>query len=188
MNYPIHKLSKCFGDKVIFNNAEFLFKGGETNAIVGASGIGKTTLLRILLSLETPDSGDISSLHGLRFSAVFQEYRLCENLSASANVRLVTTREQGDELLKELGLKESISLPVREFSGGMKQRVSIARALAAPFDILVLDEPFTGLDDDTKERTIACIKRHTKGKTIILVTHDAKEREMMQVKNTISLA
>ena len=142
---------------------------------MGPSGCGKTTLLRILLGLETADAGTITGLEGRRMSAVFQEDRLCENVSAVSNLRLVNpalSRRAAEAALTELGLGEALSQPVREFSGGMKRRVAILRALLAEFDLLLADEPFKGLDEETKRQTMAYFAEHTRGKTVILVTHE----------------
>ena len=85
----IRDLSKSFGDKVVFDNLNLTIRGGMTTCIMAPSGAGKTTLLRILMGLETADAGSVTGLEGKRFSAVFQEERLCENMTAADNIRLV---------------------------------------------------------------------------------------------------
>ena len=110
---------------------------------------------------------------------VFQENRLCENLTACANIRLVTGKRYSDtQLRKELaavGLEGAENKPVRELSGGMKRRVALLRALLAEYDVLFLDEPFKGLDEVTKAVVMDYTRTKVKGKTVIMVTHDIKE-------------
>lgn len=152
---------------------------------MGPSGCGKTTLLNILLGLERTDRGTITGLPG-RMSAVFQEERLCEDFSAVTNVRLVTGKSVSDEeiarCLSSLGLSGSTHVPVRELSGGMKRRVAIARAVLAEGELLILDEPFKGLDEATRETVAAEMRRRTIGKTVVMVTHDPAEAMMMEAE------
>lgn len=153
------------------------------------SGAGKTTLLRILMGLETPDRGTVTGLETKRISAVFQEPRLCENLSAFANIRMVRKKklwekdkgswEEISRGMQELGLGGCERQPVREMSGGMRQRVALLRALYARWEVLFLDEPFQGLDQESRERTMAYTRKLCEGKTVILVTHSMEEAEQM---------
>lgn len=157
------------------------FPAGLCTCIMGPSGCGKTTLLRILLGLEAPDAGTVTGRPD-RCSAVFQENRLFESFSALSNLSAVAKNGEKSLLLqhlKELGLEESAHAPVSTLSGGMKRRVAIARAVLAPGDLLVLDEPFTGLDRETKELVLSYVKQHTKGRTLVLVTHDPAERDAL---------
>ena len=115
-------------------------------------------------------------------SAVFQENRLFEDFSALSNAAVVCPkgdRQEAARHLTALGLADSLSLPVRALSGGMKRRVSIARAVLAPGPLLVLDEPFTGLDRTTKAVVLDYLKRYTQGRTLLLVTHDPAERDAL---------
>lgn len=159
--------------------------------MMAPSGAGKTTLLRILagLGLEKVDSGQIEGLEGLRISMVFQEDRLCENLSASANIRLVRGKKPWgrdkkleakiSKAMAAVGLGGCEDQPVREFSGGMRQRTALLRALYSEWDVLFLDEPFKGLDEETKELVIEYTKKQCFGKTVIFVTHDRSEAGKM---------
>ena len=102
MDIQVKHLSKRFGDKVVFADFSAAFPQGKTTCVMGPSGCGKTTLLSLLLGLEQPDSGEITGLSGLRKSAVFQEHRLCEDVSAAANLRLVAprlSRQEAEALL-----------------------------------------------------------------------------------------
>lgn len=177
----LEHIEKRFGDKIVLRDLSARFPAGACTAIMGPSGCGKTTLLRIILGLERPDGGRVL---GRRFpmSAVFQENRLFEDFSALSNLAAVSPKASREEMarhLTALGLGDSLSAPARTLSGGMKRRVAIARAVLAPGEILVLDEPFTGLDRETKGVVLDYLKTHTKGRTLLLVTHDPAEREAL---------
>ncbi|MBR6766628.1 MAG: ABC transporter ATP-binding protein [Clostridia bacterium] len=178
MSIKINNLHKNFDGQELFGGIDVSFAKGCITCITGKSGLGKTTLLRILMGLETPDSGSVTGLDGMRVSAVFQEDRLCEALSASANASIAlpkgSSRSLSDDILRALGLSQDLLKPVSEMSGGMRRRVSIARALAARYDLLLLDEPFTGLDKESRNLAIRCIRRYAEGKTILLITHDSE--------------
>ncbi|MDE7273480.1 MAG: ATP-binding cassette domain-containing protein [Lachnospiraceae bacterium] len=181
----VSKLTKSFDGKVVFRDMDMTIPTGETVCIMAPSGAGKTTLLRILMGLEQADSGSITGLEGMRFSAVFQEERLCENMTAIENIRLVTPALRIQGITKEmghLGLGTCCSQPVSELSGGMRRRVSILRALLAEYEILFLDEPFKGLDDVIKRQVMAYVLEKTKGKTVLFVTHDRKEARDLGAK------
>ena len=128
-------------------------ESGGTACLMAPSGRGKTTLLRCIAGLERPDSGRITDLPE-RIGYVFQEDRLCDGFSAVDNIRLVTGRamDEGEicRHLKELGLADSLGQPVRELSGGMRQRAAFARTMLTGSDLLLLDEPFSALDSYLK--------------------------------------
>lgn len=177
----LENICKKYGEKTVLQDVSFVFPGGQRTCIMGPSGCGKTTLLRIILGLEIPDSGTMTGRPG-RLSAVFQENRLFEDFSALSNVAAVCSKEDKgkiEEHLIALGLGDSLTKPVRTLSGGMKRRVAIARAVLAPGDLMILDEPFTGLDKDTKAVVLEYLKTHTQGRTLILVTHDHAERDAL---------
>ena len=172
----VKNLQKAYGKQKVLTGVTFTATDERITCIMAPSGVGKTTLLRILLGLEQPDGGTVSLPRNCRWAAVFQEDRLLEQLDAMENLRFVLGNEldEGDAgaLLRELGLEEPAGKPVRDFSGGMKRRVALARALLAPADALALDEPFAGLDEENRGRAIACIRERTAGKPVFLVTHD----------------
>jgi NitT/TauT family transport system ATP-binding protein len=159
---------------------------------MGKSGVGKTTLLNILMGLENADSGVICGLDDKKVSVVFQENRLCNNITALLNIKMVIqkdsriTDDKISEYLRRIGLGNDLKKPVSEYSGGMKRRVAILRALLADFDLLIMDEPLKGLDDETKETVIALIKELTKEKTVIMTTHDDSEASLLEA-NIISI-
>lgn len=183
MSKGIHvkNISKAFDGKEVLSSQSFSFPEGTITCVTGPSGCGKTTLLRILAGLEVPDSGIVEKEGSLAF--VFQEDRLSENFNAVSNIRLVTGKNLPAEVilqhLEEIGLKDYAQKPVREYSGGMKRRVAIARAICYDADILLMDEPFKGLDQSLKTKVMDYVKRHCDGKTIIYVTHDPSEAEYL---------
>ena len=187
----IQEISKRYGDTVVFDRFSCTLYPGEVNVLFGASGSGKTTLLRLLMGLEEADEGSLSSFEKVRISSVFQEDRLCNNLSAFSNVKLVVepsvSSNQIQEALAAVGLGDAIRKSARELSGGMKRRVALVRALLATYDLLVLDEPFKGLDELTKQQVIAYTEKSTKDKTVILVTHDLEEAKLLGAEHVINL-
>lgn len=170
------EVGKSFDGKPVLQGINWRIKEGEKWLVSGISGIGKTTLLRLLMGLETPDSGRISGASGLRFAPVFQEDRLVEHWSAKANVELVCPdAARAREMLNALLPGAALNQPVRTLSGGMRRRVALARALAAESDILVLDEPFTGLDPAAAERAAQVIAAYRGGRTVVAVSHGMEE-------------
>ena len=147
------------------------------------SGSGKTTLFRVLLGLEHADSGEIRGISPGRISMMFQEDRLCDTLTPVENVALVlppdTRRADVAALLAEILPTDCLGQPAMELSGGMRRRVSLARAVAFPSDLIVLDEPFTGLDQATKEKVIAFVLRHRAGRTLLVATHGEDDARLL---------
>ena len=166
-----------------------VFPEGKTTCIRGRSGCGKTTLIRLLLGLDIPDKGKIEGISDRKIRAVFQEDRLCENLSAASNIRLVCTETISDRELEEaykaVALTEVWQKPVRELSGGMRRRVSILRALLADSDCVIMDEPLRGLDEKTRTKTIDYILKKAEGKTLIFVTHEEQEAVWLKADKTL---
>ena len=183
MDIVMDHLSKRFGEKEVIKDFSIRMKEGCVTSIMAPSGWGKTTLLRILAGLERADEGRIGGLENKKISMVFQEDRLCGNLSAISNIRFVCSKKMPKSQIykkkKKAGLEGEELVPVRKLSGGMKRRVALVRALIVPFDVLILDEPFDGLDDQNKNRMIHYVRERSKGKTVILVTHEKKEAEAM---------
>lgn len=182
MDIVLRHVAKSYGEKLVFRDLSHCFPQGKLTCVMGPSGCGKTTLLNLLLGLETPDSGEILGMENAKKSAIFQENRLCETAGAAANLRLVNpalSRREAEQALEEIGLGDSLRQPVKEFSGGMKRRVAILRALAAKYDVLLADEPFKGLDKATKLRTMSYFQKSTAGKSVILVTHEKAEADFL---------
>ncbi|MBR6770287.1 MAG: ABC transporter ATP-binding protein [Lachnospiraceae bacterium] len=183
MDIYIENLSKKYVDKQVLKDITLWIKDKRITAIMAPSGRGKTTLLRIMAGMEQADSGSIRGMDGKKISMVFQEDRLCQGLSAAVNVGMVCSKETTrEEILRELevvGLKGSERQPVSSLSGGMRRRTALVRALMASWDILILDEPFQGLDEKNKRNMMDYVRKKSEGKTVILVTHDEAEARYM---------
>ncbi len=177
MNVQVQNLWKEYDGRVILRDVSFTAPAGAVTCVMAPSGMGKTTLLRILLGLERPDRGSVPEQ--LRWSAVFQEDRLLEQLDGWANLRFALgsayRAEEAEKLLAALGLEEIDGKPVRSYSGGMKRRLALARALLAPSDALALDEPFAGLDRESREKCLMAIRAHAGARPVVLVTHEESD-------------
>lgn len=172
----INSLTFRYGEATVLANVSHLFLHGGITAVTGASGSGKTTLLYLLAGLSKPTAGHVSNDYG-RTAVVFQEPRLFPWMTALENVKTVCgdealARTHLDALFEENDVADKYP---SELSGGMKQRVAIARALSVSPDLLLLDEPFKGLDEATKRRTAEVVLRVMAGKTCILITHDESD-------------
>jgi len=175
----MENIYKNFGPQNVLMNFNLHMPKGRTTALMGPSGSGKTTAVNILLGLQKPDHGRIAGLPP-KVSAVFQEDRLLEHASGLANIQyVVKNHKQHDnkiwQLLVEAGLAGDAHKPAGDYSGGMRRRLCLCRALAADFDFIVLDEAFKGLDAALKAEIMAMTKGRIHGKTALLVTHDADE-------------
>ena len=171
----IDHLEKRFGSTVLFRDLTFTVDGPAV--LWAPSGWGKTTLLRILMGLDTPTAGRVRGVG--RAAAVFQEDRLCPQLTALQNVTLVLpgSEKQYKEQIKadfqQLGMDTAaLALPAARLSGGQKRRTALLRALWAPSDTLLLDEPFTGMDPDTLAAAAALLRTRCGTEPVLLATHD----------------
>lgn len=187
----IKNLTISFQEKEILHQFCIKIPEGSTVAIMGDSGIGKSTLLKIMMGLLVPDSGELIGLSDKKISVVFQEDRLCEYLSAIKNVMMVLDgtqkREIAREHLTQLIAQEDIHKQVLNLSGGMKRRVSVARAFAYPSDLILMDEPLTGLDTTNKQKTVDYMLKYKKNRTMIFVTHDVKDAHALKANQVIRL-
>lgn len=179
----LQNVTKIYRRHPVLDHISFTFCAGQAYCLSAPSGTGKTTLLRILMGFDAPEGGTVSGITGMRISPVFQEDRLLEDATAFQNLRFVMQKRCPDDvLLHKLSLllpPECAARPVREFSGGMKRRLCILRALLSPADCYLMDEPFAGLDSASKSAAIALIREMTSGKTLILSTHDARDAEAL---------
>ena len=171
----IEHLTKQFGEKTLFRDLCLTVDGPAV--LWAPSGWGKTTLLRILMGLDTPTAGRVQGVG--RAAAVFQEDRLCPQLTALQNVTLVLPgsekqyKEQIGAGFQQLGIDAAaLVLPAARLSGGQKRRTALLRALWAPSDTLLLDEPFTGMDPDTLAAAAALLRTRCGEKPVLLATHD----------------
>ena len=171
----IEHLTKQFGEKTLFRGLCLTVDGPAV--LWAPSGWGKTTLLRILMGLDTPTAGRVRGVG--RAAAVFQEDRLCPQLTALQNVTLVLPgsekqyKEQIEVDFQQLGMDTAaLALPAARLSGGQKRRTALLRALWAPSDTLLLDEPFTGMDPDTLAAAAELLRIRCGTKPVLLATHD----------------
>lgn len=188
MQIQIKNISKAYGDHAVLQDVSLDLQPQVCNVLMAPSGAGKTTLLRILMGLEEADSGQVCGMPE-RFSAVFQEDRLCEEMTVMANLLLVlpiASKKEKEKILSHLtsvGLLEDAYKIVGTLSGGMKRRVSLVRAILVMQTIedglLILDEPFAGLDVATKEKVLLYFEKETRGYTTLLVTHDTMEAQRL---------
>ena len=202
MKLQIHDLCKQFDGHLVLDHVSMELVSGHIYCLMAPSGTGKTTLFRILMGLEHADSGEIivqrktkeagqaaaekvadwqenETLQNLCIGAVFQEDRLCEAFSAVENVLMTAassmSRAEAERELRELLPQEALNRPVATLSGGQKRRVALCRALCAPSDLLILDEPFTGLDAGTRMEGIRYLQKKSAGKLTLLSTHQEED-------------
>ena len=225
MKIVAENIKKIYDGKDVLQNISFSAESGGRYLITGASGEGKTTLLRIIMGLEMPDVGSLSvddisvktdtgkndagkidtgkmdagkidtgtedvkkkhkeyltALKKLSIGTAFQEDRLCENVDAITNVRIVNKGFSEEEAVRELSVlfdENDLRKPVSTLSGGMCRRVSIVRACAASRNIYIFDEPFSGLDKDNAKKTAEYIREKTKGGILFLTTHIEEYNEI----------
>ena len=177
-------VSKSYNKKIL-DNFSFYLEDRENMAIFGKSGIGKTTILNLILGLEKPDTGTINK-NFYKASVVFQENRLINEISALDNLRLIT--DDGNlakEILNKFGIYD-LEKKINLLSGGMQRKVALGRAYLFAGDILIMDEPFTGIDASSKKEIANLLNNKFKGKSIIIVSHNPEDFELFSInKNKI---
>lgn len=168
-----------FEEKTVLEDFSLTLPENGILCLSGPSGCGKTTLLRVLCGLQKPETGTVRGVG--KCAVVFQEDRLLPWLSAEKNLTVTTgiSTEQAEEWLRQVGLeRENKSLP-GALSGGMRRRVAIVRALATESDVLLLDEPFQGLDEGMKTQIYPMIQQVAERKPVVLVTHHEDEAQAL---------
>ncbi|MBR5420002.1 MAG: ATP-binding cassette domain-containing protein [Lachnospiraceae bacterium] len=163
-------VSKSFDGRRIIDT-ELKLKRGKSYYLKEPSGAGKTTLLKLIAGLETADSG---SIRAGKLSMVFQEDRLIEGANGLRNLLLAGCRGELKEEYLKLLPEHTLLLPASKLSGGERRRLAIIRALLHPSDIVILDEPFTGLDEESRKKTRDWILRHLDGRTLLYTSHDTE--------------
>lgn len=169
-------ISKHFGERAVLSDVTVSLPPSGVTALVGPSGSGKTTLLRILAGLEKPDT-EPSWQVNRRTAVMFQEDRLLPNATAAENILLVNPAADAVGLLIDMELEDCENMYPKELSGGMRRRVALARTLAYNGDIALLDEPFKGLDAETKSRVAKRVFKRLSGRPVLFITHDPDEAE-----------
>jgi len=176
----LNEITLAYGEQIVLKNCCLRVEEGQRVALMGPSGCGKTTLLQVAAGLLSAGEAAVNGT----VSYVFQETALFPWLTAAENVNVVLgdsaeTMVQAEEWLRLVGLAECCGKYPHQLSGGQKQRVAIARALAYGGDILLLDEPFQGLDETTRQQIAALVDREWAGKALLLATHDLQEAELL---------
>lgn len=186
MSLEIKSLNKFFGEKIVIKDFSYSFSDKGAYLIYGKSGVGKTTLLRLICGLDKDYTGTIIGGGIENVSFAFQEYRLFPQLSALDNLLVAAfenpteeNREEALLLLESLGIsREESSLLPDALSGGMKHRVSLARAFLVKRPILLLDEPTKELNEELCRDVRKMIASFSKERLVILVSHSEKEKEI----------
>lgn len=183
---------KSYGALRVLDGVTARFEPLRPHVIMGPSGAGKTTLLRLLAGLERPDAGMVTRGADVRLGMTFQEDRLCENLTATANIRLPRTHLP-DELFERFLAFERQAMaacglpvdarPVRELSGGQRRRVAILRCVLAEANTLLFDEPLKGMDEKTVDAVMAFVGPLVAERTVLWATHD--ERDLAFFENPV---
>ena len=199
----IKNLWKSYDSLTVLKNVDLTLDRDQTYCLMSPSGTGKTTLFRILMGLEKADEGEIvwsassGSCFGsgsdrdvsrpLRISTVFQEDRLCPTFSPLENVMMVQKQPTCEPLKNEIRTamcrllpEECFNRPVSTLSGGMKRRTAILRALLTKSDMLLLDEPFTGLDEETKIDVIRFLQEYRNNRFLLISTHQKEDVELLK--------
>lgn len=181
----IKNTNKKFGNNIIFDNFSIDFYENKVNCILGKSGCGKSTLLNIISGIIQNDTNDFEGLENQGISYIFQEDRLIDWLTVEENIKLVVKKYYSqseidklcDKYLELVGIREYKNYYPQRLSGGMRQRVNIARAFIYPSKLIIMDEPFKSLDIKNKQMIIEKFKEILKAdnRTVLFVTHDMDE-------------
>ena len=186
MSVKLKGIKKSFGEKKVLRGIDLTLEDGGVYCLMGPSGMGKTTLLRILLGRETADSGTIEGIETGEIAAMFQEDRLCAPLSAVQNVALVCEGKVDDkalaEELQQILPANCLHQPISQLSGGMKRRVALARAMHYPCKMIVLDEPFTGLDQNTRLEVMHYLLAMRRERILLVATHGVDDAALLGAK------
>ena len=207
----LRSVTKSYDGQPVLSDLSLEFSSGTFYCLMAPSGNGKTTMFRLILGLEKPDSGvilfgtsagdtgnndikassgtvsksDPCRIRGMRplISAVFQENRLLEGYTAIENLRFALGKRYSNEALTAYLLRllpeDALNKPVCEFSGGMKRRLSLLRALLVPFDLLILDEPFNGLDSENRKKAAALVRNRAQDKILLFAAHTQEDAALL---------
>ena len=181
MEVSFQDVSLAFGEKVLFSHFTKTFTFSGVTALMGPSGSGKTTFFRLLCGLQKPDSGAVLGFPKT-FTVLFQEDRLLPWVDALTNVALVSDTETAKACLNKVGLLNDMHNFPANLSGGMCRRVAIARALAHKSEILLLDEPLKGLDEELRAQMLHLLKAEGETRPVLFITHDEREAEALDAE------
>ncbi|SFC41180.1 ABC transporter ATP-binding protein [Butyrivibrio sp. YAB3001] len=189
MIIEIKGVAKSFGGKKILDDINLNIEDEHAYVITGEAGSGKTLLMRLILGLEKPDEGRIGLLGDYKYpyinaGVVFQDDRLVESLDAVTNVAMVSKKIFRETVAEDLLLflpKELLMVPVRNLSKCQRRIVSIVRACAIPSDVLIMDEPFTNVDPDTKNKLISYIRDKQGKGSLTIMARDTKDLDFARI-------
>ncbi len=181
MKIQINNLTKKYGDKVVFDNYTNTFDFNGILLIKGVSGLGKTTLMRLIAGLEKADKGEIKK-DVKSISFMFQEDRLIPFVSVLKNLTAVCSEKKALYYLKLMGLENEKDNSPLSLSGGMRRRVALARALCFESELVILDEPFKGLDEELKATICEIIKEESEKRDFIIISHNNQDAELLNAK------
>lgn len=181
MKIQLNNLCKAYGDKVIFENYTRTLEFDGILLIQGKSGLGKTTLMRMLAGLEKADKGEIVK-SAKKISFMFQEDRLIPFVTVLKNLTAVCDEEKALKYLSLMGLENEKDSSLLSLSGGMRRRVSLARALCFESELVILDEPFKGLDEALKTEICEIIKEESKKRAFFIVSHDSEDAKILNAE------
>lgn len=188
MILKIKDLKKSFGDKLLFENLNFEIYNNDIVGLVGPSGIGKTTLMNILLGLENFDSGKLEYSEKPRYSVVFQENLLFEERTVLDNLRFVSENNNKNMMyLQKLEIEEYSNFNISDISGGMKRKVALARAMLIDSNIILMDEAIREVDLITRDIMIDFIKEFIGNKPLIYITHNEEDLSLIKANKIIRL-
>ena len=185
----LENICKSYDEKTVLDNIMAEFPDDSITCIMGESGAGKTTLVRIIAGLENADRGTVSGAGVVSFD--FQEDRLINDISAADNIMLVLDKNDfggHDKKTMRKIINENLAGVLKDYpsdkstgtySGGMKRRVCLVRAMMKKSDTVILDEPFSGMDEETKILAAEYIKKHRDGRICIVVTHEKSDSGLL---------
>ena len=187
MMYELRNIDFSYGEKTVLKNFSLSLPEKGVICLFGASGLGKTTVLRLMAGLETPRAGSIEGFENKRITFIFQEDRLLPWRTAKENVALALGNAPDAEgkavrWLGALGLENDVDRYPDEMSGGMCRRVSAARALAPESDVILADEPFTGLDEKNRIALAKLFAKKAEKELVVIVTHSEEEAAMLNAE------
>lgn len=178
MDVTFRDVTVRYGEKTVFSHFMHTLSFSSVTALMGASGVGKTTFLRVLCGLEKPQSGTVEGFPA-RYTYLFQEDRLLPWLDTLQNVALVCDEVSARTALEKVGLGAELHTKPAALSGGMRRRTALARALAHTSDFLLLDEPFGGLDESLRASLLPLLNIEAQRRPVLFVTHDPREAQSL---------